>query len=200
MEEIKMYVSEIRPEAQTYTQAITNKTPREKDQNSRQSEVSLSYRYEKLEINIEYTTYSFKNKPAKAENANSPHKMETSSILNEKSRIRDEILEQTKQLLAEFFEQNPEALEEVQQGQIPEFFNVDNTARRMLNIFFSKYNGEDPGSYAEYVKSIIEQAYSDVESMVGGGLPDIVQQTREKVFQLIDDFANGEDITNFLNE
>lgn len=102
-----------------------------------------------------------------------------------------------KQSLEEFFAQNPEALEQIQQGEIPEYFNVENTAKRILDIYFSRYNGEDREEFAENAKSIISQAYGEVEGMVGM-LPDIVQKTRDKIYEVLDRFANGEDVSDFI--
>ena len=103
-----------------------------------------------------------------------------------------------KQSLKDFFVNNPEALEQIELGEIPEYFNVENTAKRILDIYFSQYNGEDKAEFAERAKSIISQAYGEVEGMVGM-LPGIVQETRDKIYEVLDKFANGEDVSDFIN-
>lgn len=100
--------------------------------------------------------------------------------------------------LKDFFEANPEAAEEISNGEIPEYFNVENTGRRILDIYFSRYDGEDRQEFAARARGIIEQAYSDVSSMMGG-LPDIVQQTREYVLDVLDRFAAGEDVSDAIS-
>ena len=112
------------------------------------------------------------------------------------SKYLDEFPE-VKQSLNEFFVNNPEALEDIEAGKIPEYFNVENTAKRILDIYFSQYNGEDKKAFVERAKGIISQAYSEVEQMVGT-LPDIVIQTRDKVYEILDKFANGKDVSDFI--
>lgn len=133
------------------------------------------------------------------------------NLAKTKEDIRKEIESQTIQLLSkylegfpevkqslnEFFVNNPEALKDIEAGKIPEYFNVDNTAKRILDIYFSRYNGEDKKAFAERAKGIISQAYSEVEQMVGI-LPDIVIQTRDKVYEILDKFANGGDISDYV--
>jgi hypothetical protein len=104
---------------------------------------------------------------------------------------------EVKQSLNEFFVNNPEALVDIEAGKIPEYFNVENTAKRILDIYFSQYNGEDKKAFVERAKGIISQAYSEVEQMVGT-LPDIVIQTRDKVYEILDKFANGGEVSDFI--
>jgi len=193
-----MYSAEISPNTSTITRTIGTRGPQQEQKRQPGQRTSVSYKYERLDISLEYTTYSVNKQPQKVQETKSPETNKTGFILNEKERIKDEILEQTKQLLKEFFDQNPEDLEDIQQGIIPEYFNVNNTARRILNIFFSKYEEEDVKLFAEHARTIINQAYNDVEKMAGA-LPDIVQQTKEKVLGMLEDFENGNDINDFLN-
>lgn len=104
---------------------------------------------------------------------------------------------EVKQSLNEFFINNPEALKDIESGKIPEYFNVENTAKRILDIYFTQYNGEDKKEFADRARGIISQAYSEVEQMVGS-LPDIVIKTRDKVYEILDKFASGEDVSDFI--
>ncbi len=195
-----MNISQVRPyhEMQNYNEL--NRRPQLKESKSTGSEISISYRYEKIDIRFQYKTYRKEKNSDQIEKPINKKDITPSLIFSQKEKIKNEILEQTKQLLARFFEKNPEALKEIQQGKIPEYFNVENTARRILNIFFSRYDGEDPEVFVNRVKKIINQAYKDVENIIGGSLPEIVQKTKEKVLQMLDDFAGGKDITDFLNK
>ncbi|RKY89632.1 hypothetical protein DRQ09_00985 [candidate division KSB1 bacterium] len=195
-----MNISQVRPyqEMQNYNEL--NRRPQLKESKSTGSEISISYRYEKIDIRFQYKTYRKEKNSDQIEKPINKKDITPSLIFSQKEKIKNEILEQTKQLLARFFEKNPEALKEIQQGKIPEYFNVENTARRILNIFFSRYDGEDPEVFVDRVKKIINQAYKDVENIIGGSLPEIVQKTKEKVLQMLDDFAGGKDITDFLNK
>ena len=119
--------------------------------------------------------------------------------LKQKYQVQNELVDQTREFLNKYLNENPEALESIQNGEIPEYFNEENTARRILDIFFAGYNGEDREAFAERAKSIITQAYSDVQKIVGTGLPEIVLNTRDLIFEMIESFKNGEDkIFDFL--
>jgi len=104
-----------------------------------------------------------------------------------------------KEMLFEFYSNNPEALQKVAGGEIPEYFNVDNTAKRILDIYFSQYDGGDRQEFVDRAKGIIKQAYSEVEGQFDGGLPSIVYATRDKIMEILDKFAAGEDISDFIS-
>jgi hypothetical protein len=164
---------------------------------------SISVTFEHTEININYAAYTSNGTSLEIRNGRSSEKIESielnsGEIGQLRETIRKEILEQVKSFLGSFFENDPEAVEQVGNGEIPEYFNVDNTARRILNIYFSHYQeGDDKMKFAERAKSIIEQAYGDVGEIVGD-LPEIVLETRIKVMQILEDFVNGGDVTDFL--
>ncbi|NVM01681.1 MAG: hypothetical protein HWN67_05070 [Candidatus Helarchaeota archaeon] len=169
---------------------------------SKLSAVNITYNAGEKRLNI--------NKESKSvdETTGDSHK----NLAKTKEDIRREIELQTVQLLRkylekfpevktslkEFFENNPETLDQIKAGEIPEYFNVENTAKRILDIFFSRYDGEDRKAFAERAKSIISQAYRDVEQIVGT-LPEIVIQTRNKIYEILDKFANGDDVSEFVN-
>ena len=161
--------------------------------------------FEHSEIKADFTFYT-RNRPVESEpdtqGASQPEIAtdvpENSEIVQLRAEIHSEILSQVNNFLEVFFEKNPEAAEQVGRGEIPEYFNVDNTARRILNIYFSRYEeGQNREEFTARAKSIIEQAYTDVKGLVGE-LPDIVLQTREKVMDIFTIFAEGGDISEFL--
>jgi len=107
-------------------------------------------------------------------------------------------MEQVKISLRSFFEENPEAVEQVSKGEIPNHFNVENTARRILDIYFSRYKeGDNKADFAARAKEIINTAYAQVQEMIGD-LPEIVLETQKKVMNILDKFSHGEDISDFI--
>lgn len=173
--------------------------------NSKKSNPALagSVTFKHTEITIDYTVYSRNVRTEEVPDRVSLQRIasaepDVAEIAILREDIKAEILEQVKAFLGTFFEENPEAAEEISQGIIPEYFNVENTALRILDIYFARYEqGEDKAAFAERAKSIINQAYGDVESIVGG-LPEIVLQTRSKVMEILDIFAQGGDISDFM--
>jgi len=162
---------------------------------------SISVVYERTEITAEYSLYTNDGNAGNSavkQSGKTNSELGAAEVAGLREAIHAEILAQVKDLLGVFFEENPEAVEQVSRGEIPEYFNVENTARRILDIYFAYYEeGQERTAFVERAKSIIEQAYADVEGMVGT-LPDIVQQTREKVMEILDTFANGGDISEFM--
>lgn len=162
---------------------------------------SASVTYERTEISIEFSTYSLDEIKKNAEKADKKIEPKDSSIAETaqlKAQIHDEVLKQVKGFLGNFFEENPEAVEQVSRGEIPEYFNVENTARRILDIYFNYYQeGDDKEAFVERAKGIIEQAYGEVAGLVGE-LPGIVLDTKQKVMEILDAFANGENISGFM--
>ncbi len=91
--------------------------------------------------------------------------------------------------LGKYFKDNPEDWETVQNGGIPDYFNVQNTAQRILDIWLPGYDGtEDVDEWAARTKNFIGQAYGEVSQLVGN-LPDIVRDTREYIMNALDQFA-----------
>lgn len=179
---------------------------------SRGYEVSITGEQRADERNALYTREGKNvNKNSEADEVKNITEDSPKSLGETKAEIKKQIEAQTYQLLKqylgdspevkeslkEFFTNNPEALQQIEKGEIPEYFNVENTAKRILDIYFSRYNGEDKEEFAEYARNIISQAYGEVEGMVGT-LPGIVQETRDKIYEVLDKFANGEDVSDFI--
>jgi len=91
--------------------------------------------------------------------------------------------------LGAFFAENPDALEKVKNGEIPDYFNVENTGDRILDIWLSDYDVETSvEEFVELVRNYINKAYSQVSGMFSG-LPQLVQDTKEYVMRELDAFA-----------
>ncbi len=170
------------------------------NKNSKAAE-QAAVRYEHVEVNFELSVYTAKGRPDQLKESKQPDKIEQvdhGQVAQLRAKIHNEILEQVKTSLGTFFKENPEAAEEVSRGEIPEYFNVENTGRRILMIYFNNFQeGDDKSSFVSRAKEIINQAYSDVEGITGG-LPNIVQETREFIMEMLDRFEKGEDISGFL--
>ncbi|MCK5146263.1 hypothetical protein KAR48_05875 [bacterium] len=94
--------------------------------------------------------------------------------------------------LGSYFANNPEDLEQIQQGIIPDYFNIENTGQRILDIWLGGFSGEgDAAEFAENTKAMINQAYDEISSMLGG-LPDIVEDTRDWIMEQLDGYAQGQ--------
>ncbi len=144
--------------------------------------------FEHSEIKADFTFYT-RNRPVESEpdtqGASQPEIATdvpgNSEIVQLRAEIHSEILSQVNNFLEVFFEKNPESAEV-----------------KYLNIYFSRYEeGQNREEFTARAKSIIEQAYTDVKGLVGE-LPDIVLQTREKVMDILTIFAEGGDISEFL--
>ena len=85
-----------------------------------------------------------------------------------------------------YFTEHPEDLAQVQKGEIPDYFNVKNTAQRILQIWV----GDKPpeGSSTEWlqdIKDLIGQAYQEVTGMLGE-LPQLVLDTKDYIENQLD--------------
>ena len=174
--------------------------PEKREQRPESSE-SVSVAFKHAEIAVDYTSYARNgavNSMASVQPDTVAEELGIGEIAWLRNAIHAEVLAQVKDFLGTYFEENPEAVEQISRGEIPEYFNVENTARRILNIYFATYEeGQDRKTFVERAKGIIEQAYADVAGMVGE-LPDIVLQTRAKVMEILDTFANGGDVSDFM--
>lgn len=95
--------------------------------------------------------------------------------------------------LGAYFAENPQDWEKVQSGEIPDYFNIENTAQRILDLWMPLYNESDNvETWVSDVKDLIGQAYDEVSGMVGG-LPQLVQDTREYIMNTLDEFAQNQE-------
>ena len=93
--------------------------------------------------------------------------------------------------LKTYFDENPEDLEKIEQGEIPEYWNQENTAKRIFDIAVQGYeDGDDKEAFYEKTVKMVKQAYSEVEEMVGG-LPDLVIDTKNAVLKGLEEFRDG---------
>lgn len=91
--------------------------------------------------------------------------------------------------LGAYFTANPEDWEQVQNGIVPDHFNVENTGQRILDIWMGGIDESgDIAAQVEEIKSNINMAYGDVSGMLGG-LPTLVTDTQEWIMGQLDDFV-----------
>jgi len=94
--------------------------------------------------------------------------------------------------LADYLKEHPGDLEKAANGQVPEYFGVEATGQRILDIWLPGYDGQsDRAAWVKEAKGYIQQAYDEVASMFGG-LPQLVLDTREYVMERLDEFAREE--------
>ncbi|MFP4547450.1 MAG: hypothetical protein ACLFQM_04915 [Fidelibacterota bacterium] len=108
---------------------------------------------------------------------------------------KSEVAQKSKEALSEYFTSNPEDLKEIEKGNIPEYWNQENTAKRIFDIAVQGYkkdmNIEDFGKKAE---DFVTKAYEEVENLIGN-MPDLVKETREAVMNGLDQFRDGTPIS-----
>jgi hypothetical protein len=144
--------------------------------------------YEKSKI-IDDVTY----KKPKMIDSSGVKNLADASLLKEE--IRKTLLKKTRDLLAGVFEENPEMLEEVENGKVPDYFNEENTAKRILKIYFDYFlEDEDRDKFVERASSLIKKAYSDVIQINNEQLPELVNDTRYLIFDKLEEFKNGQSI------
>lgn len=92
--------------------------------------------------------------------------------------------------LTEYFAANPADWEQVMQGEVPDYFNVENTGQRILDLWLPSYDESvDVETWVVETKDQLNAIYDEVAGMVGG-LPQLVQDTRDYVMEALDSFAN----------
>ena len=75
---------------------------------------------------------------------------------------------------------------------VPEYWNRENTARRIFQIAMMGYaEGTDRGEFADRAMAMVKQAYSDVGAMLGQEFPQLVLDTRQAVLDALDQFKEG---------
>ncbi len=89
------------------------------------------------------------------------------------------------------FTANPEDWEKVMRGDVPDYFNVENTGQRILDIWIQSFDdSSDIETWLSETKEKINAIYDEVAGMVGG-LPQLVQDTRDFVMNALDKFAGS---------
>ena len=77
-------------------------------------------------------------------------------------------------------------------GAVPEYWNKENTARRIFSIAMMGYEeGMDREQFADKAIEMVKQAYSDVRSMLGFEFPELVTDTRQAVLDALEQFKGG---------
>ena len=93
--------------------------------------------------------------------------------------------------LGAYFAENPDGLEKVRAGIIPDYFSVETTAQRILDIWLPPSGGEDVD--IDFVKGNISQAYAEVAGMFGGKLPQLVLDTQDYIMNKLDELAQKDE-------
>lgn len=92
--------------------------------------------------------------------------------------------------LRDHFERNPAAMSEIEQGNIPPYFNVENTGKRMMDILLAGVAQDNiTEAWVKDKKAMVDQAYAEVSDMLGK-LPEIVLRTRDYVFSSLDEMLS----------
>ncbi len=94
--------------------------------------------------------------------------------------------------LKSYFAENPEALQQVAAGEIPEYWNVENTARRMFGIVTAGFNPEmDVEHFYQTAVDFVNQAYDEVHDMIGFDFPSLVTDTKEALLNGLEQLKDG---------
>lgn len=103
-----------------------------------------------------------------------------------------ELVEGAKENLHAYFSENQQALEEVANGQVPEYWNVENTAKRLFEIVTAGV-GDETERQAFYDKAVdfVNKAYDDVKLVIGFEFPPLVKDTREALMNGLEQFRDG---------
>jgi len=83
--------------------------------------------------------------------------------------------------VAAYYSEHPEDLKKVQLGIVPDYFNVENSGDRILKIWFPENKGPINQEEVERAVKNINKAYSEVGTMFGDKLPQLVLDTKEYV-------------------
>jgi len=158
---------------------------------------ALSDRFERGE-SVQIDTYNAKGKKKDLKELEGAefHK----EVALKKAEIKENILKKTKELLYQGISENPEWAEDIKNGKVPDHFNEANTAKRILDIYFSHYTeDQDREQFVKRASSIINQAYGDVTEINGGDLPGLVKDTRSLIFEKLEAFKNGASIQDIYD-
>jgi hypothetical protein len=75
---------------------------------------------------------------------------------------------------------------------IPEYWNKENTARRIFAIAMMGYEeGGDREAFADKAIAMVKQAYNDVGATLGFEFPQLVTDTKEAVLSALEQFKDG---------
>ncbi len=95
-----------------------------------------------------------------------------------------------------YFSEHPEDLEKIGQGEIPDYFNIENTGQRILDIWIgSEPPDANVEEWVEEVKGLIGQAYGEISGMFSG-LPQLVLDTQSYVNDRLDQYAASHQDSN----
>ncbi len=94
--------------------------------------------------------------------------------------------------LGNYFKENPQALKEIADGKMPEYWNMQNTASRMFDIVTAGYSGkEDLEGFYNKALDFVHQAYDEVQLVIGFDFPPLVKDTKEALLNGLEQLKDG---------
>lgn len=111
----------------------------------------------------------------------------------------DSLVTKTQGELNTYFAENPEALAEIKSGNMPEYWNVQNTSKRMFSIVMAGYDGSsDVSSFYDKAVDFVNQAYGEVKEMIGFEFPQLVLDTKEALMNGLEQFKEGKSLSEIV--
>ena len=103
-----------------------------------------------------------------------------------------ELAGMAKDELGNYFKENPQALKEIADGKMPEYWNVQNTASRMFDIVTAGFSDDtDLEGFYNKALDFVHQAYDEVQLMIGFDFPPLVQDTKEALLNGLEQLKDG---------
>ncbi|HPG40049.1 MAG TPA: hypothetical protein PLP19_09790 [bacterium] len=88
-----------------------------------------------------------------------------------------------------YYADHPDDWKKVQLGIVPDYFNVENTGKRILDIWMPQDGAVLDAAGVEHARQNIIKAYSEVSEMFGNKLPQLVLDTKEYVLEKLSEMA-----------
>jgi len=88
-----------------------------------------------------------------------------------------------------YYADHPDDWKKVQLGIVPDYFNVENTGKRILDIWMPQDGTAMDAAGVERAIQNIIKAYSEVSEMFGNKLPQLVLDTKEYILEKLSEMA-----------
>jgi len=88
-----------------------------------------------------------------------------------------------------YYADHPDDWKKVQLGIVPDYFNVENTGKRILDIWMPQDGTAMDAAGVERARQNIIKAYSEVSEMFGNKLPQLVLDTKEYILEKLSEMA-----------
>ncbi len=103
-----------------------------------------------------------------------------------------ELAGMAKDELGNYFKENPQALKEIADGKMPEYWNVQNTASRMFDIVTAGFSDDtDLEGFYNKALDFVHQAYDEVQLVIGFDFPPLVKDTKEALLNGLEQLKDG---------